>query len=57
MDCLGEWVNKAIQKLYFATHSMVLNPHNGVKRAKTMAKWGAKYKILNFEVNYALELL
>ena len=22
-----------------------------------MAKWGAKYKIVNFEVNYALEVL
>ena len=58
MDCLGRWVNKNIHKLYLARHILVLGCLNGVKWAKTMAKWGVgKYKIINFEVNYALEVL
>ena len=52
------WVNKKIHKLYLARHIFVLGCLNGVKWAKTMAKWGVgKYKIINFEVNYALEVL
>ena len=37
MNCLGEWVNKTIQKLYFVTHTKVLDPLNGVKMVIIMA--------------------
>ena len=40
MDCLSGWVNKTMQKLYFATPILVLGPLNGVKMATNMAKWG-----------------
>ena len=57
MDCLSGWVNKTMQKLYFASHILVLGPLNGAKRAKIMAKRGAKNKIDNFEASDAFEVL
>ena len=34
MDWLSEWVNEAIQKLYFESHILVLGPLNGAKSKK-----------------------
>ena len=42
MDCLGGWVNKKMHKLYFVRHIFVLDPLNGAKGAKTMAKMRGK---------------
>ena len=57
MDCLSGWVNKTMQKLYFATPILVLGPLNGVKMATNMAKWGeGGYKLFNFEGNDAYEV-
>ena len=57
MDCLSGWVNKTIQKLYFASHIVVLGPLNGAKRANIWSNGGTKYKIDNFEANDAFEVL
>ena len=57
MDCLGGWVNRKLHKLFFVRHIFVLDRLNGAKRAKTMAKMGAKYKIVNFEASNTFEVL
>ena len=57
MDRLSGWVNKTMQKLYFSSHSLVLDPPNGEKRIINVAEWGQKYKIVNFESNVAYEVL
>ena len=57
MDCLSGWVSKAMQKLYFTSHILVLVPPNGGKTAKNIAKQGQKYKIVNLEAIGAFEVL
>ena len=44
MDCLSEWVNKTLQKLYFSSRILLLGLPNGEKRAKIWLNWGKNTK-------------
>ncbi len=50
---MGGWVDKQMQKMYFASYILLLDLINDAKRAQFGQNRGQKYKIGNFEASNA----